>query len=135
MSHTYSQIYLHIVWSTKNREKLIKEEIEEDIKQIIKTKAKKYNSEVIAIGNTFDHIHVLIKISTKTVISEMIRELKGSTSYFVNNSGRGNLFWQNGYGVLSVSLPAVETVEKYVQNQKNKHLSNDTIEYLEKINL
>ena len=89
---------------------------------------------MIEIGNGYDHIYVLIKISVKTVISEIIKEFKGSTSYFINNRNKGTLYWQDGYGVVSVSILAVKTVQKYIQNQKTRHINNETIEDLEKTN-
>ena len=131
MGHTYSQIYLHIVWGTKNRNGLIVEEIEKDIYAIIHVKAKEHDSEIIAIGNVQDHIHVLVKISTKTQISKMVSGFKGSTAYFINHNSKNRLYWQNGYGILSVSLPAMDTVKRYVENQKNKHKSNETLGELE----
>ena len=131
MGHTYSQIYLHIVWGTKDRNPLIVEQIEKDIYAIIHTKAKEHDAEIIAIGNTYDHIHVFIKISTKTLISKMVSEFKGSTSYFINHNSKNTLYWQNGYGILSISLPAIDTVKRYVENQKNKHKLKETVEQLE----
>ena len=131
MGHTYSQIYLHIVWGTKDRNALIVEQIEKDIYAIIHAKAKEHNSEILAIGNVLDHIHVLVKIPTNTLISKMVSEFKGSTSYFINHNSTNSLYWQNGYGILSVSLPAIDTVKRYVENQKNKHKLNKTLDELE----
>lgn len=130
MRTSYSQIYIHLIWSTKKWEPLINENIESDIYKIFDMKAKKYNSNIIKVGNTLDHIHVLVKISTRTVISEMVREFKGATSYFINQNG-GNLYWQDGYGAVSISLLAVDTVRKYVENQKKKHVAKEIIEQLE----
>jgi putative transposase len=111
---------------------MINEDMEPDIHEIFKVKAQKHNSEIIAIGNTNDHIHTLVKISTQTVISEMIREFKGSSSYFINQN-RGKLYWQDGYGVLSVSLSAVDTVKKYVENQKTHHMARKIMKQLETV--
>jgi len=105
--------------------------MERDIYELIKLKAHKYESEIIAIGNTYDHIHVLTKVSPKIAIMEMIREFKGSSSYFINNRAGGILYWQDGYGVLSVSPSAVNTVKNYVENQKIRHESKKTLERFE----
>jgi putative transposase len=132
MKRSYCHIYLHLIWSTKNWEPLINETMERDIYEIFDAKAKKHNSGIIAIGNTNDHIHVLVRISSRTVISEMIREFKGSTSYFINQNG-GSLYWQDGYGVVSVSLSAVDTVKNYVENQKTKHAAKEIVKQLEMV--
>ena len=131
MKRSYCQIYIHLIWTTKNREPWITEPMERDIYELIKLKAHKYESEIIAIGNTYDHIHVLTKVSPKIAIMEMIREFKGSSSYFINNRAGGILYWQDGYGVLSVSPSAVNTVKNYVENQKIRHESKKTLERFE----
>ena len=74
-----------------------------------------------------------MRITPTTVIAEMIREFKGSTSYFINQRMGKTLYWQDGYGVLSVSLSVVETVKKYVENQKTKHSLKETVEEFEMI--
>jgi putative transposase len=131
MKRSYCQIYIHVIWTIKNRELWIVEPMERDIYELINLKAQKYESEIIAIGNTNEHIHVLIKVSPKILITEMIREFKGSSSYFINNRAGGILYWQDGYGILSVSPSAVNTVKKYVENQKIRHKLKKTIDRFE----
>lgn len=130
MRSSYIKIYIHLIWSTKNREPLISENIEPNIYEIIGMKAKKYNSDLLMIGSTLDHIHVLVKISTRTMISEMVREFKGATSYFINQRG-GTLYWQDGYGAISISMSAIDKVKKYILNQKIHHAAKEVIEQLE----
>lgn len=136
MNHSYCEVYLHIVWATKNRQEMIKENIEDDIYKILKDKCNKFNVELIAIGNTQNHIHILLAFNPKVKISDIVAEFKGATSYFINHNSRECLHWQNGYGVLSVSKSGLELVKKYIKNQKENHKKRDKIiPILEKTNI
>jgi putative transposase len=132
MRNTYYEIYVHIVWSVKNREQMINETIEKTIYPIIESKVEIHKAKIIAKGNTMDHIHLLLSISPVTNIAVLVKEIKGTTSYFTNHKTRENLYWQDGYGVLSVSKSGLEVVKRYVENQKDHHgLANGIIPVLE----
>jgi putative transposase len=132
MRNSYYGIYLHAIWSTKNKEPMIKKELEESIHKIMYEKAIKYKTSVIAIGNTMDHMHLLLSICPETNIALLIKEMKGASSYNINHNTEGNLYWQDGYGVLSVSQSGIEIVKRYIENQKQHHASSDIIQVLEK---
>ena len=107
--------------------------IENTIYPIIKSKISSHKACVIAKGNTMDHIHLLLSISPDTNIAVLVKEIKGTTSYFTNHKTQDSLYWQDGYGVLSVSKSGLEIVKRYVENQKNHHvLENGIIPALEK---
>jgi len=57
----------------------------------------------------------------------MMKEIKGSTAYFVNHNTEGTLYWQDGYGVLSLSRSGLTKVKEYVENQKKHHEENISI--------
>jgi len=121
MPRSFYEMYIHLIWSTKARENLITSEIEKDIIEIIKTKCIKYNCTPIAIGNTTNHIHLLLSISPKTNIELFVKEAKGSTSYFVNHHKDCALYWQDGYGAISVSKSGMKYVVDYILHQKEHH--------------
>ncbi|MCX7710869.1 MAG: IS200/IS605 family transposase [Clostridia bacterium] len=121
MKRSYCEIYIHCVWTTKYKEAMIKESIFEYIHKIIMEKCKKYSLELIALGGTEDHIHVLLSINPQIKISEVIAEIKGTASYFINHNTKDTLYWQDGYGVISISKPALEKVKHYVLTQKEHH--------------
>jgi putative transposase len=133
MHNTYCEIYIHLVWGTKNREQLLTKNIENTIYPIIESKALSHKASVIAKGNTGDHIHLLLSINPDTNIANLVKEIKGATSYFTNHKTKDNLYWQDGYGVLSVSKSGLEVVKRYVENQMNHHgVDNGIISVLEK---
>ena len=118
----------------KNRHPLINKTIEKDIHKIIETKCLKFKTQLIAIGNTENHLHMLVAINPNMKLSELIAEVKGSTSYFINQQSDNTLYWQDGYGALSVSKSGLKFVKRYVVNQKEHHRDNkDLVEILEKI--
>jgi putative transposase len=134
MHNTYCEIFIHIVWSTKNREQFLTKLIENTIYPIIDLKVAIHKAYVIAKGNTMDHMHLLLSISPDTNIAVLVKEIKGTTSYFVNHKTQDTLYWQDGYGILSLSKSGLEVVKKYVENQKDHHgLDNGIIPVLEKI--
>ena len=133
MRNTYYEIYVHVVWSAKNKEPMVKENIEDIIYSIIESKVRSHKATVIAKGNTMDHMHLLLSISPGTNIAMLMKEIKGTTSYFINHKTEENLYWQDGYGILSVSKSGLDVVRKYIENQKEHHgLNKGVISILEK---
>lgn len=132
MGQCYFELFVHIIWGTKNRIPLINSDVEVIVHNIIKDKCKKFNSEVIAIGNIEDHIHLLLSIHPALKLSDLIAEIKGTSSFFINSQTNHILYWQDGYGVMSISTSVLPIVKKYVDNQKNHHKSLELLEYLEK---
>jgi putative transposase len=131
MPGTYFELYIHIFWAVKNRDPFLTPDIETSIIDIIKAKTEKHKTKLLALGNTTDHIHVLVSIHPETVISALIQEMKGASSYFLNHNLGKNFYWQEGYGALSVSKSALEIVREYVQNQKIHHAQKTTIQLFE----
>ena len=136
MRQSYFELYIHITWATKNRELLITEKTEKSIHAIIKDKCKKFKVDLIAVGNIADHVHLLVSINPSVKITEFIAEIKGTTSHFVNHELKETLYWQDGYGALSISKSGLSFVKRYVENQKEHHNNKkDLVEILEKIEI
>ena len=131
MPGSYFELYIHLIWTVKNREHWLTTDIEKSITDIIRMKAERQKARVIAIGNTTDHIHVVVSIHPDTVISTMLKEMKAASSYFVNHKLGKAFYWQEGYGALTVSKQGLEKVRKYVENQKTHHAQNSVMELFE----
>jgi putative transposase len=121
MRRSYYELYIHAIWTTKKKVSMIKGTLETSIYDLVKVKCNKFNVKLIAGGNTEDHIHLLLSINPNIKIAEVIGEIKGSTSYFINHKTQETLYWQDGFGVLSVSKSGVANVKQYVENQKEHH--------------
>ncbi len=123
MANTYSQIYYHIVFSTKNRTGWIRPEIENRIWAYIGGIARKHKMTPIQIGGTDDHIHGLVGSPATLSPSQIAKYLKGDSSKWIHAEFpelRG-FAWQDGYGVFSVSKSEIDRVKKYIQNQREHH--------------
>ena len=79
MPNSKYQIYIHLVWATKKREPFILVELESIIQNVFHEKCRKFNLEVLAFGNTEDHVHLLLSINPNIKITDFVAEAKGAT--------------------------------------------------------
>lgn len=123
MSHSYAKVWIHVVFSTKNRQPLINPVLEQKLFEVLNKESDKLECRLKAINGMPDHIHMLIRISPKIAIADIIKQLKGASSYWVNheNMTREKFSWQTGYGVFSVSESQLIKVKNYIENQKVHH--------------
>lgn len=123
MANTFSQIYLHFVFSTKNREPWIKPEIETRVWAYIAGIAKTHHLAAIQVGGMDDHIHALTSSPTTLSPSEIAKFLKADSSKWIHNefAGMAQFAWQDGYGVFSVSRSEIDRVVRYIRNQRAHH--------------
>jgi len=131
----YWRIFYHVVWSTKNREPLIKQIWENDLHGYLWGKSTALGCLPHAIIGVTDHVHVAISIPPIQPISRIIGQIKGSSSRHINRelNTTGVFAWQAGYGVLSISERSLPRVIQYINQQKIHHLESSTIESLERV--
>ncbi len=130
---TFHQLYLHFVWTTRNREPLLIPEVETLVYASIGASCKKWGYTLYATNGTLDHVHALVEITPSHLIADVARNLKGSASHLVNAQANqfNHLYWQDGYGVLSIRKSDMPTVARYIQRQKSHHQSGTLSELLE----
>ena len=123
MGSTFVSLYFHVVFSTKNRAAQIKGELRSRLFAYVIGTANKKNVEVIAIGGTEDHLHILLRANTETSISAIVRDLKSNSSRWVRSEFPTfrSFGWQDGYGAFTVSKSMMEKVKQYVENQIQHH--------------
>jgi len=123
MSSTYLSVFIHFVWSTYKRQKLIDDDLESIIKGLFMDKIIEHKCKLIAFGCSKDHIHLLVSIHPLVCISSLVKEVKGYSSYMISNKIRAgsNFRWQGGYGAMSVSQADLPFVKAYIRNQKKHH--------------
>jgi REP element-mobilizing transposase RayT len=134
MANTYSSIFYHIVFSTKNRENWIDAEIESRVWAYIGGIARKHNCTAIQVGGIEDHIHALILSPTTFSPSQIAQFLKGESSKWIHEEfpTLAKFGWQDGYGIFSVSKKLVPNVVEYIKNQREHHKGKSfEEEYLE----
>ena len=123
MAGTFTQVYYHLVFSTKDRFKFISEDIKQDLYSYICGILKNCEGFVYSIGGMADHIHILCSIPSKVAISETIKNLKVASTKWIQNKGDLLLKfrWQTGYGLFTVSHSQIEAVSTYIKNQQQHH--------------
>jgi len=121
MPQSLSKIYLHLVFSTKNRQKLISEKIRLELQAYLTEVIHNLNSYSQEIYANPDHVHILCELPRTLTISVLVQKIKTSSSSWMKTKGNRKFEWQNGYGVFSVSQSKVETVIRYIRNQPINH--------------
>jgi len=123
MGQSLSKIYIHLIFGTKNRGHLINGEIASDLHAYIASILKKSGCQSIIINSVPDHVHILFRMSKNISLAKVIEQLKKSSSKWMKNQPTitDQFYWQRGYGAFSVSGSKVDTVSKYIANQKEHH--------------
>ncbi len=123
MPHSLWKIWIHGIFGTKKRTKLIPDLYRTELHDKLKLELENHNCSVRIINGTEDHVHCLFLLSNDVTISQLFKNIKGNSSHWVNQSGFINtkFAWQVGYGAFSVSESNVKLVEQYIRNQKEHH--------------
>lgn len=123
MAQTLTKVYIHVVFSTKNRDDLIAPEFEKELFAYIGGVLRKHNSVLIAANATENHVHLLISQLKNISLSDLLRELKKASSLWIKtkNSVFKNFQWQAGFGAFSIGQSQIETVMNYIAGQKEHH--------------
>jgi len=123
MPQSLASVLVHIVFSTKHRQPLIKPEIEKELFSYMAAIFRQYESPAITINGTDDHVHILCSLSRKMALSDLLEEVKKSSSKWIKTKGAAykNFYWQNGYGAFSIGESGVAGLKEYIANQKERH--------------
>ena len=123
MSRSYCNLLYHMVFSTKNREPLLSDEIRPRIYDYLGGAIRGEGGIAIEINGTKDHVHILAKLRQDKTVSDILRAIKANSSAWIRKTFKLNkeFRWQMGYGAFTVSQSAVKDVQKYIQNQEEHH--------------
>jgi putative transposase len=123
MAQTYISIYLHFVFSTKDREPSIPAHLRERVWRYLGGIARKEKLTPIEIGGTSNHIHALISVTTTIDPAAIVQTLKGNSSKWMNDSLKlpTRFSWQEGYAAFSVSYSQIDKTVAYIKNQEERH--------------
>ncbi len=126
MSRNYHKLYVHLILVTKYRDVMITEILEPQLYAFLRNKCEELNLHLYAINGVPDHLHMLIGFQPKTSISTIAKNLKGSSSRFMNEiTGNNDLFeWKRGYAVFTVSSQDRKRIIEYIKKQKQHHAKN-----------
>jgi REP element-mobilizing transposase RayT len=118
-----ARIYIHLVFSTKNRERFLPDDIRDDLHAYMGGILRGLDCPAIEINTEPDHVHVLFVLARTATVSNVVQHLKtGSTDWLKKQrSAFRNFHWQGGYGAFSVSKSNVEEVRDYIRRQAEHH--------------
>ncbi len=120
MPQSLAAVYVHLVFSTKDRAPLIGREIRSDLHAYLGGIAKNLGCQPLGIGGTEDHVHILTRLSKTVAIAGLVRDLKSNASSWAKGHVP-NFAWQAGYGAFSFGAGALATEQRYVANQEEHH--------------
>jgi REP element-mobilizing transposase RayT len=138
MANTYTQIYIQIVFAVEGRLNLLKLENNNELQKYITGIVSGQNQKLLAINNMPDHVHLLVGLRADLSLSELVRDIKASSSGFINKKRwvQGRFTWQEGFGAFSYSRSQIGAVIRYIQNQQRHHarrtFREEYIEFLRK---
>jgi REP element-mobilizing transposase RayT len=123
MADTYTQLYVHIIFSVKNRERIIPASKKSEIFQYISGIIKNKDLVPIAVNGTQDHLHILLGFRPDVPISKVVQEIKNNSSKQINLNKwvKGRFQWQKGYAAFSCSKSQLRIISNYIRNQENHH--------------
>src|ERR1035438_9240075 len=116
MAHSYVSSVFHIVFSTKQRMQLIRPANQSRLWNYLAGIARNHGMQVLAVGGTENHVHVLVVLPADTAWSDAGRTSRASSSRWMRETDRF-FAWQEGYGTFSVSPSQLDRVKQYIANQ------------------
>jgi putative transposase len=135
---SFVRVWLHIVFSTKNREPVLSKKIRDKLFQHIKENCKKKEIYLKAINGYKEHVHLLVSLDKNQTIAKLVQQIKGEASFWLNqqNHIEGQFLWQDDYFAVSVSESQIRRIIQYIKNQEQHHLNksflDETNEFMEK---
>ncbi len=141
MANTYTQVYIHLIFSVKNRMNSIPLKNKNIIHKYITGIVQNKQNKLIAINSMPDHIHILVGLHPEKSISSLVHDIKMNSTKFINEKQltKGKFYWQDGYGAFSYSRSQIGNVIKYINNQETHHqkktFQEEYIEILKKFEI
>jgi putative transposase len=131
----YHELFVHLVWHTKDSAGIIPPEAEDWIHEIIRQRLLEPGGIFVhQIGGTRNHVHAVARINPTVAVARWVGQVKGGSSHDINAANRLGVHfeWQSGYGVVSFGAKDLEWAVRYVANQKEHHLKGSLLERLER---
>ena len=123
MPQSLSNVLVHVIYSTKNREPVLTEAVRLPLCSYASAVLRELDSHVIAMNAWRDHVHILFTLSKNHSLAQIVMEVKRATSKWIKTQGTGfaKFHWQSGYGAFSIGQSSVDEVKAYIANQAEHH--------------
>jgi len=123
MANTYTQLYIHFVFAVQNRLSLISPQWKTDLYKYTNGIITNQGHKPFAINGMPDHIHVLVSMNPGQSPSDLMFNVKRSSSVWINQNKYvpGKFSWQEGFGAFSYGKVQIPIIAKYIENQEDHH--------------
>ena len=123
MEQSLSNVLIHVVFSTKDRQHLIDKDIEPHLHSFMISLSASLGSFMHKIGGTEDHVHLFLTLPRVLAMSDLLEQVKKNSSRWIKTQGGkySSFSWQKGYGVFSVSMSNYTSIADYIANQREHH--------------
>lgn len=130
MTNTYTQIHIQFVFAVKYRNAVIETSWKNDLYKYMAGIVKNNNHKLLSINGMPDHVHILVGLRPSQSISDLLQDVKGSSSKWINSMKlvKGKFEWQEGYGAFSYSKSHLGNVISYIENQEQHHKKKTFLE-------
>ena len=128
--HSYSRGWLHLIWTTLNRERMLFGEVAGQVSGFLSNYAESKGIYMKVNHVNPEHVHALIDMPTQYSIEDIFKLIKGASSHWINQNRlvQGKFFWGRGYGVFSVSQSSLAQVARYIAAQEEHHRKRTFLE-------
>lgn len=133
MPSTYTELYYHFVWATKDRIPFIKPALEQALYRFLREKCHELDVTIYALNGMPDHVHLACALPTSLSIVDFMKTIKGTSAHAINHlpNQEVQLYWQPGYGALTFTKRDLPRVTSYIDNQKRHHDEGSLLDRLE----
>ncbi len=123
MPQPLAKVYIHAIFSTKNREPLLADDWRDDLLHVLGGSANNLKCQSLLVGGVADHVHLLFQLGRTIAIADVVGRIQSTSSAWVNQtrSLAAPFHWQAGYAAFSVSQSNVEPVREYICRQPEHH--------------
>ncbi|MBQ3749982.1 MAG: IS200/IS605 family transposase [Bacteroidales bacterium] len=127
---TYTQIHIQTVFAVQNRDSMILNSWRDRLYKYLIAIIQNNGHKVLAIGGMTDHIHILIGMRPSQSLSDLIKDVKGCSSKWINENRLSNgwFSWQEGYGAFSYAKDDLPDVIRYIENQAEHHKQKNMVD-------
>ena len=123
MPQSLARLHIHLVFSTKSRAPLLREEVRESLHEYMAVVLRNLDCHALLINSVEDHVHVLLDLARTLSVSKAVEGLKVATSRWIKAKGDAYaaFAWQSGYAAFAVSVSNIDAVRGYIARQREHH--------------
>jgi REP element-mobilizing transposase RayT len=123
MSQSLAKVYVHAIFSTKNREPVLADDWRDELFCVLGGAANNLGCQSLIVGGVADHVHMLFQLGRTITIADAFGKIKSTSSLWINQKRNlpSKFHWQGGYAAFSVSQSSVEGVREYIRRQPEHH--------------